>query len=303
MASGLNAPYFVALSKGYFKDQGINASIVELSGTLSSTSLVNGSIQVSYSGSSAANAASQGVPVKMVASISNVSTSLIYTADPNITSLKQLEGKTFGVQALGDSYQEAGDLAFNAEGVDASKVQFVPLGAGNRTTAIASGRVAAGALKKAEVTTLEQQGFKLHLLLDLGAAGIAQSTGGVAASTSFLTKNSSVLERYLYAYEQGIKYIQAFPDQATTITLAAPQMKATGIKADDLEESIKEFYVDTPLPDDLGIPANVQTQLLNAKKQFLTGVKPNITTADVYDFTAVTAASQKLTASGWKPTQ
>jgi len=301
MASGLNAPYFVAVAKGYFKAQGIDPSIVELSGEVSSTTMVQGSVNVNYSGSSSANAAVQGLPVKVIASLSNVSTSLIYTADPSVHTLADIQGKTFGVQALGDSYQEAGDLAFAAEGVDASKVSFVPLGAGNRTKAIASGRVAAGALKKSEADALAKQGFKLRLLLDLGAQNIAQSTGGVATSTSFIAKHNDVLVRYLYAYLQGIQYVQAFPDQATAITLAAKQMQATGMKSADLETSIKQFYVDTPLPDQLGISAAVQTQLLDAKKEFLPNVKSGVTTADVFDFTPIQQAYQKLDASGWKP--
>jgi len=303
MASGLNAPYFVALANGYFKDQGIVPTIMEVSGETSSTSMVSGSIQLNYSGSSAANAAVQGLPVKVVASLSNVSTSLIYTVDPTVQKLSDLEGKTFGVQALGDSYQEAADLAFQAEGVDTSKVQFVPLGAGNRTTAIASGRVAAGALKKAEAQALISQGYNLRLLLDLGAQGIAQSTGGIATSNNFIASNHDALVRYLYAWLQGVRFVQAFPDKASEITLAAPEMQATAMKPDVLLDSIKQFYIDIQLADHFSIPPDAQTQLLDAKKQFLPNVKSGIAATDVYDFGPIQEAEQKLDASGWKPVE
>lgn len=302
MASGLNAPYFVAVAKGYFKQQGIDPSIVELAGTESSTAMVSNSVQVSYSGSSAANAAVQGVPVKVIASISNISSSLIYTADPSVKTLADIEGKTFGVQALGDSYQEALDLAFAAAGLDVAKVQVVPLGAGNRVKAIASGRVAAGALKASEAQAMIKAGYKLRLLYSLPAHHIAQSTGGIATSDAFLTKDNGVLERYLYAWLQGLRYLQKFPAKATSITLKAPQMAATGMSSSELEASIKQFYVDSPLPYDLAIPANVQTKLLAAKKEFLPNVEPGVTTADVYSFTAIEEAERKLNASGWKPT-
>lgn len=303
MASGLNAPYFVALAKGYFKAQGIDSSLIELSGSTSSTSMVSGAVQINYSGSSAANAAVQGLPVKVVASISNVSSSLIYTADSDVHTLADIQGKTFGIQSLGDSYQEAAELAFTAAGVDASKVQFVPLGAGNRTKAIASGRVAAGALKQSEATELIQQGYKLRLLYSLPAHGIAQSTGGVATSSSFITSDDATLERYLYAWVQGVRYCQEFPSQAAAITLAAPQMKATGMSQADLVASIKQFYIDEAVPADLSIPADVQTKLLDAKEKFLPNVKSGVTTADVYDFSPIQQAISKLNASGWKPAQ
>lgn len=301
MASGLNAPFFVARENGYFDEEGIDGSIQQVAGTLAAQSMVAGQLDITYSGSSAANAIVQGVPLKVIASLNDVSTNIIYTTDPKVTKLEDLVGKTFAVQSLGDSYQEAALLAFAAAGLDPSGVYFVPVGAGNRPSAVASGAVTAGTMKRNEAESIQAKGVKLYELVDLGAKGIAQSSGGVATSDLFIGDHRDALVGYMTAYVKAVLFIRANIEQATDLTIAAPEMAGIDMNRDAMKASITGFYLHDNIPPEMSSSADVQELLLAGKKLLLEGAKEEVTVKDLYDFSFVQEAYQRIKASGWTP--
>jgi len=106
----------------------------------------------------------QGLDIIIVGGMDSIGYYMV--ASSEINSLKDFEGKTFGISSLGAiSYVIPVFMMRNA-GVDTEKVQWVAVGGtGARAQAILAGRIS-GALLHADVAlnTVEQSGGKLKLL-------------------------------------------------------------------------------------------------------------------------------------------
>src|SRR5580658_9285245 len=91
-------------SGGYFKKAGINASITNVSaGNQVLAAVASGSADITVlSGMiSVFPAIDKGLPLKVLGGTEVVSTSAIFTSDPQVKSLSDLAGKTIGVGAVG----------------------------------------------------------------------------------------------------------------------------------------------------------------------------------------------------------
>src|SRR5215813_4308012 len=91
-------PLLIAQQQGLFAKQGNEARIVLIKGAPTLVaSLISGDIEVGYTGGTAVlGAASQGLYLKILASISSKLTHTIVAA-PNIKTAEQLRGKSFGI--------------------------------------------------------------------------------------------------------------------------------------------------------------------------------------------------------------
>src|SRR6266851_6221483 len=59
--------FFSAISKGYYKDEGLDLDVIEAAGGVATPALVSGDVQFSTSGSSAISAIMKGAKLKVLA--------------------------------------------------------------------------------------------------------------------------------------------------------------------------------------------------------------------------------------------
>jgi NitT/TauT family transport system substrate-binding protein len=101
-AHGMHAGLFLAQEKGWYKEAGLNVDLQDGKGSQRTIELVGtGNVDVGFAQLSImAVARSQGVPVKAIAVfIRNNDNGVMFAADSDIKTLKDLEGKTVAYTA------------------------------------------------------------------------------------------------------------------------------------------------------------------------------------------------------------
>jgi NitT/TauT family transport system substrate-binding protein len=163
-----NDPYaqaYYALDMGFFKQAGLDVSIVTMDGGAAiAAGVASGALDIGVSNPvQLATAVAHGLPVVYFAgggmyTSENPLPVLCVAKDSPITNLKQLENKSIAVNSLKD-LGEVGIKAFLVKGnVDLSTLQFVELRFSEMATALARGTIAAGLISEPALTAAKDAG-------------------------------------------------------------------------------------------------------------------------------------------------
>ncbi len=93
-------PAHVAVTKGFFREEGLEPLMVQMRPPVAAPALINGEIQYTTTFGSTLNAIMQGLPAKLLAVITEKPPYYI-VARPGITRVAELRGKKLAAQARG----------------------------------------------------------------------------------------------------------------------------------------------------------------------------------------------------------
>lgn len=110
----------VALKRGFFKAEGIEAEIVRMTPDVSVMAITGGDIDYSMLFGLVVRSAVRGLPVRVVANFMD-SSPLALIARPQFKSVKELKGKTLGVSTFGATPEIAARMVFKQAGIDPEK--------------------------------------------------------------------------------------------------------------------------------------------------------------------------------------
>src|SRR5262245_38758243 len=135
-------PLQLAQSKGFLKDDGLDAEFIRMAGNLPSSALVNGGID--YSVGVEVWATLLGLPLRVVACYVP-SSPVALIARPEFKSVKELKGNPIGVQSFGGALNVQINMILRHFGLDPEKdVKFLATGeAASRLASIKQGFTAA----------------------------------------------------------------------------------------------------------------------------------------------------------------
>ena len=204
-------PLLIAQEQGLFAKQGIDARIVLIKGAPTLVaSLISGDIEVGYTGGTAVlGAASQGLYLRILSSISSKLTHTII-ANPNVKTVEQLRGKSFGIQSIGGSTWMHTILSLEHVGLDVKRDHINLLVIGDSVLigqSLEAGRIDAAVLDGALVRRLKSRGFTL--IADMTPANIPMLNQAIVVNQEFLQKRSDVAEKILMALVDSIAYTLA----------------------------------------------------------------------------------------------
>ena len=129
-------PSGLAVRKGFFKEEGLEAEVIRMNANVAVAALASGDVDYTMIFGSVVRAAIRGLQVRVVASFIDGSTHALI-ARPEFKSVKELKGKTLGVQAYGATDHISAMMMLKRFGIDPDKeIKTVALGP-------ASGRLAA----------------------------------------------------------------------------------------------------------------------------------------------------------------
>ena len=281
----------LALERGYMKEEGIDLKITFMEPTPSIQALVADSIQLTGSGGSAMVAIARGnVPMKVVLAVNDRVHQWILSR-PNITSVKDLKGKTIATPGIAAVSTFMFKQVLAKYGIDGNKdVVFVDPGVGNQVAALVSGAV------EGAIASVEQRyagidnGMKE--LLYLGNE-VKNSWGTTAASDKFIKEQPKLLAGFMRATLKALRLIKR--DRDGTIAAYAkfsglPATTATRLYNDLIGTFTANGTVDL---DTQKSDLEVIRQVLDAKESLLAG--------RVFDFGAALEADAQLNKVGWKP--
>jgi len=143
--SSLDAAFLtpaVALKRGFFKEEDIEAEVIRMNANVSITALATGDIDYTTIFGSVVRAAIRGLPVRVVASFLDSPTQMLL-ARQEFRSVKDLKGRTLGVSTFGATADIAARMMFRYSGIDPEKeIKIIALGADQaRFTALKEGIV------------------------------------------------------------------------------------------------------------------------------------------------------------------
>jgi ABC-type nitrate/sulfonate/bicarbonate transport system substrate-binding protein len=207
--SGTRAPLWIAKDLGLYEKYGLDGDLVYIaSGVTSVNALLGGSVQViAASGSSAVGAAANGAPVVIMASLGAIAYKLI--ANPSITSLQALKGKTIGSSRIGAGSDYALKRLLPKLGLQPGKdVQLIPTGiseSDRRIVIMLQGKIDATLATVDNILQLELQGQKVSVLADLLQEGVYTTGSDIATSRHFMKDKRRQLKGFIMAITEAIK--------------------------------------------------------------------------------------------------
>lgn len=237
-AGGPNAGFAAALGEGFYKQAGLDVTIVQGNGSGNTAQLVaSGRVQLAYADAVVVSQLiAKGAPMRVV--------STIYQSNPNevtalkktgIKSLKDLVGKKVGVPA-GSSQAPMLPLLLRANGLKESDMVMINMPVASMVPSLLQGQVDAilGSMDAYQIQ-LEQLGAQLDNF-PFADHGVPTVSTSIFASNSFIKDNPDVLRKFIAASLKGwsfaldnpektIKHVKAvFPDvneKLATAELAA----------------------------------------------------------------------------------
>jgi NitT/TauT family transport system substrate-binding protein len=149
----------------------------------------------------------------------------------SITSLAQLSGKTVGLNELEGSNELYLEAGVEAAGGNFASIKLATVPFADMAAALKSGAIQAGFEVPPFITTGEQAGDQ-QLLADLDSVTSPWTTDCYAASTSYISANSSVMSRFVEAEDQSILYAAAHPSEALAEIGTVSGLSAAAAKTD-----------------------------------------------------------------------
>jgi len=220
---GRHAPWYVALGKGYFKDEGLNVTIMPSKGTADAIRTVaTGGAELGFIDiPSLVASGSAGSSVKIVAANYQKPPYCIFTLNPgaNVTEPKQMAGLELGSSTA--SFVPKIWAAFmEMNKVDSKTLKVVNIDAAARVPMLAAGKVQSidqflmsePAIRRA-VTNAKP------VCLFAGDYGLEIYANSLGVSEDFLTKNPEVVKKFTRAALKGWKEALANPEEAAKIEI------------------------------------------------------------------------------------
>ena len=216
MAGGPNAGFEAALVQGFYKDAGLDVTIVQGNGSANTAQLVaSGRAQLAYADAvSVMQLIAKGAPMKIVATV--------YQSNPNalmslkkagIKSFQDLKGKKVGVPS-GSSQTTMLPLLLKANNLKESDINMIDMPVSSMVPALLQGQVDAvlGSIDAYQIQA-ESQGAQLDVyrFADYGVPTVSTS---IFASDDYLKSNGEVVKKFVAASLKGWSYAIDHPGQA-----------------------------------------------------------------------------------------
>ncbi|WP_029040398.1 ABC transporter substrate-binding protein [Cucumibacter marinus] len=222
---GRHAPWYTALGKGFFEEEGLDVTIIPAQGTAQVIQAVeSGTAQLGFVDVPAlALARSNGSQLRMIAVNYQKAPYAIFTLanGADVTEISQLEGLTLGSGA-GSFTPKIIKGYMTENGLDPDALEITNVAPPARAGMLLSGNVPA-----IEFFVMAQPGLangavdagtELRTLL-LGDHGLELYSNGIATTEDYLAANPDVAKRFVRAALKGWQYALNNPEEAADIQL------------------------------------------------------------------------------------
>jgi ABC-type nitrate/sulfonate/bicarbonate transport system substrate-binding protein len=198
--------------KGYYKEFGINPTTMSVSsGTNTIGALLTHQADICiFAGfSQLILAVEKGAKLKILGGASVTGQQAVFSKNPAVQHVKDIEGRTFGVGAIGAQLHQVAVALLRKKGVDPNKVKFVTVGSsGDVFRAVAAGVVDAGNGQADVLSSLDK--FGVHMVQDGDySVDLPEYTWQASfAPIDTIQQKRETLVRTLAAYCKAFRYVQ-----------------------------------------------------------------------------------------------
>lgn len=216
-AGGANAGFAAAIGEGYYKDVGLEVTLVQGNGSGNTAQLVaSGRAQLGFAEAVAVTQLiAKGAPMKIVATLYQANSSEVNALkSTNIKSIADLKGKKVGVPT-GSAQTTMLPLFLSANGLKESDLTLMNMPVAAMVPALLQGQVDAilGSSDSYRVQ-LEMQGAKVDYF-PFSDYGVPTVSTGIFAADDYISKNPEILKKFIAASIKG--WVFAIKNQSTAI--------------------------------------------------------------------------------------
>lgn len=225
------AQVFYAQDQGYFEEAGLEVEIESISnGAAIASAVASGDVDIGHSNVvSIGTAIEQGLPFNLVAPGANYtseapSTAMMVAQDSPIQSAQDLNGKVIAVNGVKNITQIGAQAWIDANGGDASSVEFVEMPFPQMGAALEEGTVDAAVVAEPALT---QAKSKARILGDVYSA-IADEflITSYFARSDWVEDNPETVEKFAEAIQRAAEWANENPEESARILEANTEISA-----------------------------------------------------------------------------
>lgn len=219
--SNTSVPYYVAMSKGFFRDEGMDVEIIQANPRLGVMALMNGDVSFTGTFVSTVRGILSGYPLKIV--LVAFKKGVYYLiAHPSVKDVQDLKGKKLGVSSIRGADHLVAEELLRSKGLNPAQMQPVVLG----DTFVRLQSVITGAV---EVTTLspphDLMAQKAGVKVLAGPPEIGMPASGMITSERLIKENPVFVRRGVRAILRANRFIDE--NRAETIKVLLQWVKQT----------------------------------------------------------------------------
>jgi ABC-type nitrate/sulfonate/bicarbonate transport system substrate-binding protein len=247
-------PAVVAIRKGYYKDEGLEADKVQMQPAIAVKALIAGDVDYLLAWGSAIRAAVTGVPLKAVVGMAYRPLHVLI-ARPDIKTPKDLKGKIIGVDSVAGTVDYLSRVAVRHFGFEPEKdVKIIVSGESpTRLAAIRAGSIDATPIDVAFAMKAEDEGFKR--LIYLGDI-IELPLSGIAVMDKKLQTQREQVKKVVRATVRGTRFMKQ--NRAETIQMLSDYLHITPSQAAKAYDASINSFTDDGMISDKGVNLDVQ---------------------------------------------
>ena len=247
-ALGYHAPFYLGVARGYYRDAGLDLTILEGKGSPMVASLVgNGSDDFGFAdASTVAQLISQGLPAKMVMGVFQKSTlALFFPTGKGIAQPADVKGKRI-VLCPTDGLIKYLPAYLNGIGLTMNDVTVNMVDCAIKYSYLAQGRAdVVGSYGTAGRPLLQAVGLNDTSKFDYADAGIDLPSHGIVASIALMAKQPDKVGRFTAATAKAWQDARGHPDDAAAALIAANPLQK-GREAQVKDALLASFqYIET----------------------------------------------------------
>lgn len=213
------APVIIAYQNGYFKDQGLDVSLLHLQSAEGALAIGSGQDDIAaIGGSRLFGPIEKGAPVKILSYMGIMSGYLFVRPDSDIKTLKDLEGRKVSLGPAGSSRLKIKYL-LEKEGVDLDKIKFVEMDKVFLPVALMEKKEIEAALIDEPAYVDKAKEFGAIVLPHWYEQKYNESPSGqsIAVNTNFLKNNEDSVIKFYKAIIQAHIYLKDKPTESADI--------------------------------------------------------------------------------------
>ena len=203
-------PLFVAVHRGFFKDEGIDIELPRLIPAMAQNALMSGDVHYHGLADSGLRLAARGAPIKAI--FYGADRPMYYlVAQKEIRSVAELRGKRVGVSQFGGTSDLSARLALKHFGVEPERdALIIQIGSeGTRMAALRAGSVAAIIVPVPAVVLLKRDGFnEISFVGDV----VEFASNGYSTTDQRIREHPQEVKKVLRSLYRGLRFAKENPE-------------------------------------------------------------------------------------------
>jgi NitT/TauT family transport system substrate-binding protein len=219
--SNTSVPYYVAVSRGFFRDEGMDVEIIQANPRLGVMALINGDVSFTGTFVSTVRGILSGFPMKIV--LVAFKKGVYYLiAHPSVKDVQDLRGKKLGVSSIRGSDHLVAEELLRSKGLNPALMQPVVLGDTSvRLQSVITGTVEVTTLSPPHDLMAQKAGVKVLA----GPPEIGMPASGMITSERLIKENPAFVRRGVRAILRANRFIDE--NRAETIKVLLQWVKQT----------------------------------------------------------------------------